>query len=158
MGTEQSSLHEPKPPDEQPVRSAMSRSRSVRSNANSLEKSQMDGRYLPSNHRPKNSLLKPAVAYTMHHGVEPFSSGTNTGGYDSPQWGWYTNLTPPSPEMYYSRPTKSLKAGSTSDTSEASSAAEVFIAPTGHSLPNPVFQGLQDKHKAAPMGWPSVPL
>lgn len=157
MGNEQSTLHQPKPADEQPVRSAMSRSRSIKSNANRLEKSQMDNKYLPSSHRPNNSLLKQTMPYTTHHGVEPFSSGT--GGYESPQWGWYINTTPPTPEMYYSRPTKSVKPDLSSETSQASSSGEASIATIGNSHhPNPVFQGLQDKHKASPMGWPSVPL
>lgn len=160
MGNEQSPLHEPKSAGEQPVRSALVRSRSIRSDANSLEKSQIDGKYMPSNHhRPNNSLLKQTIPYTVHHHcVEPYSSGT--GGYESPQWGWYINTTPPSPDIYYSKhPSKSRKLPdvSTSDVS-MTSGETTSTASTGNAHPNPVFQGLQDKHKAAPMGWPSVPL
>jgi hypothetical protein len=161
MGNEQSSLHEPKKLDMQPARSALSRSSSIRSDANALERAQIDGRYITSN-RPHSSLLKQqSMPVTMHHhlGVEPYSSGT--GGYESPQWGWYINTTPPSPEMYHSsRPTKSRKGSgtSTSDTSEAKGETCSTVNTTGNAYPNPVFQGLQDKHKAAPMGWPSVPL
>jgi hypothetical protein len=157
MGNDQSNMHEPKPPDEQPVRSALSRSRSIRSDANCLGKSQIENKYLPpSSHRQTNALLKhqSMPTYTMNH-VEPFSSGT--GGYDSPQWGWYINTTPPSPDMYFtSRPTKSLKlsGASISESSADSTSTSVAVS----NAPNPVWCSLHDKHKAAPMGWPSVPL
>lgn len=162
MGNEQSSTHEPKPAEEQPVRSALSRSRSVRSHANAFElKSQSDPKYLPSNaHRPTSSLLKhtTTMPYTAQNlGVEPFSSGT--GGYESPQWGWYINTTPPSPEMYYSSRTTKSRKPDLSDASDTSSGgSSTATAMTCHSQPNPVFRCLQDKHKTAPMGWPSVPL
>jgi hypothetical protein len=148
MGNDQSSIHEPKPASEQPIRPALVRSRSIRSDANNLEKSQIEKKYLQSNpHR-----------YTMHpQNVEPYSSGTN--GYESPQWGWYINTTPPSPEMFHvTRNMKSRKpSDSTSVTSETSRASSISTV-GGNTLPNPVFQCLQDKHKATPTGWPSVPL
>lgn len=179
MGNNQSTTHEPNPPDEQPVRSALSRSRSVRSDANwiSEQSSQIENKYLSSNvySRPtnnSNTLLKhhhPTMPYN-NNGVEPFSSGT--GGYDSPQWGWYINTTPPSPDMYFTaggRPTKSMKISGLSIPSDVSSGGDStassqliqssMVTGSSNAHPNPVFQCLQDKHKAAPMvAWPSVPL
>lgn len=164
MGNDQSSSrHEPKP-SAAPTKSALSRSRSVRANANGLEKSQIENnKFL----RPNNSLLKQSMPYNMHgvSSVDPFSSA-NAGGVDSPQWGWYINTTPPTPEVYYRphktrKPDPSRKQDSSSDTSEATAATEVSsgTTPGSSAHPNPVFQNLQDnKNKAAHMGWPSVPL
>ena len=160
MGNEQSSIHEPKPCYEQPARPSLIRSRSIRSDANNLTKPHVDNKYLPTNpHRPSKPVLKhhhtiPYPAQT----VEPFSSGTN--GYESPQWGWYINTTPPSPEMFYSsRNIKSRKGkDSTSDASEITRDPVLSTVSGNITYPNPVFQCLQDKHKATPASWPSVPL
>lgn len=150
MGNDQSKppKHEPKQSAEMPIRSAMSRSRSVRSGANCLEESS-----------EKFPLPSAKEQYT----VDPFSSGTS--GIDSPQWGWYINTTPPTPEMYYSRPQKSRKPDSTSDTSEAStitafppSSVTVNDQQLPKYHPNPVFRGLQDNNRSVPLDWPSVPL
>ena len=159
MGNQQSSLHEPKPLSEQPKRSAMMRSRSFRQGMHADPN-------LPVPTRLSNSsLLKQSLPYTMQNGhgfVEPYSSGG--GGDWSPQWGWYINTTPPTPDMYSSRPHKAHKRESTSDTSQGTASTEsstlsTSLNPGDHSLPNPVFQGLQDKNRAAPLGWhPSVPL
>ena len=158
MGNEQSSLHEPKPLSEQPKRSALMRSQSFRNGTHA------DASLVAPTRLNDNSLLKHSLPYTMQHGhgsVEPYSSGT--GGEWSPQWGWYINTTPPAP-VYSSRPVKARKPDSTSDTSQGtasteSSSSSTSYNPGDHSLPNPVFQGLQDKNRAAPLGWhPSVPL
>lgn len=154
MGNEQSAVpaHEPNP-REVPVRSAMSRSRSVRCGADRLEQ---DSVKPPSSQQQQQQQQ----SYPM---VDPFSSGTS--GIDSPQWGWYINTTPPTPEMYYSRPHKSRKPDSSSDTSEASTIA--MPPPDGNDAltfpkyrPNPIFRGLQDKDRdrSVPLDWPSVPL
>jgi hypothetical protein len=154
MGNEQSALHEPKHALHQPVRSAMSRSRSIRADANRLEKTQTETLFGKQSGFVKQNKL-----------VEPFSSGNS--GIESPQWGWYINTTPPTPEMYYARPQKSRKPDSSSDTLETSSAAGSSAAtmdgssmssivgpnPAYKHHPNPVFQNLQNKHKAQPIGW-----
>ena len=159
MGNQQSIAHEPKPLSEQPKRSALMRSRSFRNGTHA------DAGLVAPRLNDK-SLLKHSLPYTMQHGhgiVEPYSSGT--GGEWSPQWGWYINTTPPAPDIYYSsRPGKSRKPDSTSNTSQGTASTESSSLSTScnsgdHSLPNPVFQGLQDKNRAAPLGWhPSVPL
>ena len=150
MGNEQSTVHEPKAAREQPSRSALSRSRSLRSNANALDRTQTEAKYLPT--------YQQQTAYPMRP-VEPYSSGT--GGIDiSPQYGWYVNTTPPTPEIYYNRPQyqKSRKSASSSDTSQASSAGTATAEPmANYARPNPIFQGLQDKHKTN-MDWSNLPL
>jgi len=162
MGNHQSSLHEPKPLTEQPKRSAMMRSRSFRNGTQPNPNIMLPTAATRLNN---NSLLKQTLPYNMQHGhgvVEPYSSGA--GGEQSPQWGWYINTTPPTPDIYSSRPHKARKPDSTSDTSQGTATTEsstmsTSCNPGDHSLPNPVFQGLQDKNRAAPMGWhPSVPL
>ena len=149
MGNEQSSIHEPKL-HEQPARPALIRSRSIRADANNLTKPAANP------YRPKPILKHHSMPYPQT--VEPFSSGTN--GYESPQWGWYINTTPPSPEMFYSSRNNKIRkgTGSTSDTSEMSRDSVLSNASGNNAYPNPVFQCLQDKHKARPAGWPSVPL
>lgn len=157
MGNEQSStIHEPLPPSEQPARPALVRSRSIRSDANALVKSQqLENKYLP---RPNKTHVKHhSMPFPSAHNPEPYSSGTN-GGYDSPQWGWYINTTPPSPEMFYSARSMKASRKTTDSTSETSETSRESALSTGNSMPNPVFQCLQDKHKATPTGWPSVPL
>ena len=158
MGNEQSTtIHEPLPASEQPIRPALVRSRSIRADANALVKAQhLENKFIPS-HRPKTHVKHHSMPFpSSSQASEPYVSGTN-GGYDSPQWGWYINTTPPSPEMFHS--SRAMKASrkptdSTSDTSTS----EMSQLSIGNSMPNPVFQILQDKHKAAPTGWPSVPL
>lgn len=156
---DESTIHEPKPCHEQPTRPSLVRSRSIRSDANNLMNSQIDNKFLPTNpHRPNKPLMKHhTMPYPMHHQtVEPYSSGTN--GYDSPQWGWYINTTPPSPEMFHTSRNKARKGvDSSSDTSDISRDSALTTI-SGNNAPNPVFQCLQDKHKATPAGWPSVPL
>jgi hypothetical protein len=158
MGNEQSTtIHEPLPASEKPIRPALARSRSIRSDANALEKSQqLEHKYLPS-HRPKNYLKHHSMPFPSAQNVEPYSSGTS-GGYDSPQWGWYINTTPPSPEMFHSVRTMKSSSKPTDSTSDTSDTSRESAVSAGSSQPNPLFQCLQDKHKAAPTGWPSVPL
>jgi hypothetical protein len=148
MGNNQSTIHEPDT-SAAPVKSSLSRTRSVRSNANSLPGEHKS--YPPIRHT--NNLLKQSMPYTMQQRVEPFASGA--GGVDSPQWGWYITTTPPTPEMYYSRPQKSRKPSSTSETSETSTSTDTSSSGVG---PNPIFQNLREKNKATPVGWSGVPL
>lgn len=155
MGNDQSNvLHEPSPYHSatsttvpKAMKSAIKRSRSVRGG----EEQKMEGatsdrtRYIPKmNHRSENN--KGLIMPTRPYGG---SDATNNGGIESPQWGWYTNLTPPSPEMYHSH------------FSKASSKPQVGVAsppfmPSGKCGHNQVFQHLQNSK--APVGWTSVPI
>lgn len=154
MGNEQSIKHEPNSPyhgatsTKAPVmKSAMKRSRSIRNNSmGGAEK-----RYIPNMKQASNGLIMPTRPY---HGKD----SPPTGEF-SPQWGWYTSLTPPDVGMY----SKSQHKRS------ASEPARVQILATGQKEPNStttiqdenhqanhVFQSLQNSH--APVGWTSVPI
>ncbi|KAL3940380.1 MAG: hypothetical protein SGBAC_005083 [Bacillariaceae sp.] len=70
------------------VKSAMKRSRSIRNNSmGGAEK-----RYIPNMKQASNGLVMPTRPY---HGKD----SPPTGEF-SPQWGWYTSLTPPDVGMY----------------------------------------------------------
>lgn len=151
MGNEQSVRHEPSPYSSvtsttapKPVKSALRRSRSIRSDT-AIDASQERTRYIPKMTAAKNGLIIP---------MRPFGSDASNTGMESPQlgYGFYTNLTPPTPDMYShsSQKPKSL-LGPSMPTHQS----------TSSSLPartqqNQVFQNLQAN--TAPMGWTSVPI
>lgn len=180
MGNDQSVRREPpqsscadgSPVLAKPMKSAMTRSASIRScaltgtNAGSSGGSVEDAmttakerkiRYIPNFDRNHTSgLIMPTRPMGMMAG------DARGDGIESPQWGWYINTTPPTPEMYHSRSSlkhhsgKSDHSESTSGTSYSSSSAdESSSAIRG---PNRVFQGLKAGSNRPPMGWPSVPL
>jgi hypothetical protein len=124
----------------QPMKSAMKRSRSMRKEPGALNKVGTDQtlRYVPKG----LSAVNGGIIYPTH----PNAHGAP--GYASPEgWGWYITTTPPTPDMYQSyssnkQPKKSVSHSSASATR------------TG-TLTNPAF-------KTGPpnsaIGWPSVPL
>lgn len=168
MGNEQSVRHEPPASGSdgslgaKPIRSALTRSQSVRSSTgmgdltpSAAGGQQQQVRYLPTMRAHQGSLIMPTrpVGNEHHHG----------NGIESPQWGWYINTTPPTPEMYHSR--SSLKHSERSDQSttsvtSASTASEATHLENSAATrgPNRVFQGLKAGANKPPMGWPSVPL
>jgi len=96
-----------------------------------------------------------------HDGIaiptRPCNSHTSTTseGEASPQWGWYINTTPPTPEMYHSRPPKKRQV--TSD--DPPSIPNATIKSHSAVQPNKVFEDLQKKNRGKPMGWSiGVPL
>lgn len=168
MGNEQSVRHDPPPASlgsqsglTKPIKSAMTRSNPIRTHvlagdaattaAGGSEEKEHKIRYLPNGlDKAHNGLIMP----TRPMG----SSDLHGGGIESPQWGWYTNITPPTPEMYNSR--SSLKHSDKSDhstVSAASSDTAHFEQPVIRG-PNRVFQGLKAGSNRPPVGWPSVPL
>lgn len=154
MGNQQSVRHEPSPYSSvtsttapKPVRSAMRRSRSIRNQEESDGQTADRTRYIPKMSTAKNGLIMP----TRPFGAE---AGSN-GGMESPQlgYGFYTNLTPPTPEMYQrdvSRTTK-LAAGAPALPPQSSMQSSV-----GRAHHNEVFQNLQNNK--GHMGWTSVPI
>jgi hypothetical protein len=137
---------------------ALTRTNSVPANASGLESTQDEtSRYLPKlNNRSQNDAIAPS----RPHG----SAGPSTaGGIESPQWGWYINTTPPTPDMYHSGSQslhkKQDSSANISNASQASSgtAATESSTATSHQ-PNRIFQEMQDKRQGATMGWASVPL
>ena len=151
MGNMQSVRHDPSPYSSvtstsapKPGKSAMRRSRSIRSAADTIEQTQDSTRYIPKMTAAKNGLIIP---------TRPFGNDGVSNGVESPQlgYGFYMNLTPPTPEMYQSyaskHPRSLLSHGMhTNPTS----------LPSGRSQQNQVFQNLQNNQ--APMGWTSVPI
>jgi hypothetical protein len=138
------------------VGGSMTRSQSIRKrleeNEDHQRRSSRDKSYLP---RMNNSQGQSSgiVMPTMH--ANPHS---NAGGaIESPQWGWYMNLTPPSPN-YTNHPLQK-KQNTTANTSQASTASISSYEsspkrPT--TKPNLIFQKLpSQKHRP---NYPSVPL
>ena len=95
-------------------------------------------------------------------------SGGGSPGYVSPEWGWYINTTPPTPEMYHSQ--SSFGASSKLTRTDASAAPNFPFASqtvaaaqtSGKSISakphhNQVFQNLQN-NMTQNMGWTSVPI
>jgi hypothetical protein len=77
----------------------MTRTKSVNANANELDSTQdKTARYLP---KGMNQSRNSGVSMPSR----PYDSGgsSNTGGTtESPQWGWYINITSPTTEMHHS--------------------------------------------------------
>lgn len=151
---DQNPRHEPKPSME-PVKSALSRSRSVRDNASSLVDRSCDGR--PSHYLPKSITRRSHGGIVMPNMSR--KTEVNSSGEYSPQWGWYINTTPPTQEVYAKNVPKQMETSgstvSTGTTTTGASFASTSVVVVGE--PNPIFQNLRDKHKI-PMGWPSVPI
>ena len=167
MGNDQSIRHDPpssgngsSPAMTKPIKSAMTRSTSIRSHslangAGGMEEQERKIRYLPNGlDRAHNGLIMP----TRPMGMGGVGNDPHGNGIESPQWGWYINTTPPTPEMYHSR--SSLKHREKSDSSASSAAssgaATVCDNPATRG-PNRVFQGLKASNRPT-VGWPSVPL
>lgn len=153
MGNEQSVPHEPSPYSSvtstsapKPVRSAMRRSRSVRLEADGMGPLPDRTRYIPRMTAAKSSLIMP---------TRPFGSDVANNGVESPQlgYGFYTNLTPPTPEMYQNHVSRNAK---TSAVSSMPTYTATSVLSTGRAQHNHVFQNLQNSK--APMGWTSVPI
>lgn len=155
MGNEQSTrAFEPKKvstissnADAKPIKSAMRRTSSVSEDASSLE-SNNGKRYLPKGLGGGHSgLVMPTKPGDM-------AAGGPAGGvgYHSPEWGWYINTTPPTPEMYHSQYSSTRgKLPSSKDGVQApgqSCGVPMTGPPAAFTAPA----------KTAAMGWPSVPL
>jgi hypothetical protein len=128
-----------------PVKSAFRQSRSVRSDAVSNHGTSQD-----VNGRPRY-LPKMSVRNEKNGGIimptRPFGDPAGN-GVESPQWGWYTNITPPTPD--YSHPSR-ISLPRKSDLTSAPFPVD------GKPHHNHVFQSLQGT-KAPMQGWTSVPM
>jgi hypothetical protein len=153
MGNQQSSIHEPRLAAE-PAKSALIRSRSIKSNADDDGQSNNEmARY------PQPSPYDEHVKYPRTAPFDGSDLSSGAFGGDSPQWGWYTHhTTPPTPEYYHSRVTRKHTASSNSSSQTSStqdsdtshhSDIQIPVAPQ----PNPVFRILQNKYKANPNTW-----
>lgn len=183
MGNEQSGCrHEPPPAGPEgsiaakPIKSAMTRSQSIRSNHNngimgdleaattttgsgsSSHGDSQQRRYIPKMDRAHHGgLIMPTRPMGTTSAADHHSKSA---GVESPQWGWYINTTPPTPEMYHSRSSmfKHNHSNSSSDYSFTSTTASTSSDVSQYQAPNRVFQGLKASSNKPHMGWPSVPL
>mmetsp|Transcript_13004 Transcript_13004/g.29961 ORF Transcript_13004/g.29961 Transcript_13004/m.29961 type:complete len:319 (+) Transcript_13004:261-1217(+) len=157
-----------------PTKSAMRKSRSIRQEADGLSNSvPIKSRYIP-NMNPRtagNGLVIPTRPYGRHtSGDKKLASNS---AEMSPQWGWYINTTPPTPELYHSRsslhtlpsavPTKKNQSkksdASNENDTQAQSSRCMSNAIDGKTCQNQVFQNLQNSTKTNPMGgWTSIPI
>ena len=153
MGNEQSVRHEPSPYSSvtstsapKPVKSAMRRTLSIRADADGMGPLPDRTRYIPKMSAAKSGLIMP---------TRPFGTEVANNGVESPQlgYGFYTNLTPPTPEMYQSHAYRNAKAVSGPNIPTHPGASTLA---TGRVHHNQVFQNLQNN--TAPMGWTSVPI
>eukprot|EP00980_Cylindrotheca_fusiformis_P002805 scaffold672_cov126-Cylindrotheca_fusiformis.AAC.6 len=149
MGNQQSVRHEPSSPYENATstiapkpamkKSSMRRSRSIRNNAVEEDRK----RYIPNMSKEGKGLTMPV----RPHGSREHGS---PGGEFSPQWGWYTNLTPPD-VMYGANSNKTRR-----QVIESGFHKTVRIPDGPENRPNDVFQSLQNSK--TPVGWTSVPI
>ena len=145
---------------QKPTKSAMRKSRSIRQVTDELSRqdiitSTSASRYIP-NMNPRtagNGLIMPTRPYGGHPSVENKAHGSNSAEM-SPQWGWYINTTPPTPELYHKR---SSSYSSTFNKQQLVKGDSSTI--DGKSCQNRVFQDLQNSKKTNPMGgWTSIPI
>ena len=102
--------------------------------------------------RNEKGLMMPTRPYG---GVEPVGNGV-----DSPQWGWYINTTPPTPEMYHSYVSGKAFRGSDMHGARSSLAQGNQTVQPKDAKPqhNQVFQNLRASQSPTMGGWPSVPI
>jgi hypothetical protein len=145
MGNEQSVRHDPSPYHSavatsvapKPIKPAIRRSTSVHAEADGMGPAQDRTRYIPKMNQAENVPTRPYVA-----------NSAATGGIESPQWGWYINTTPPTPDMYHSHAKAPKQKGH--------SKAPTQTVGNNKNCHNQVFQNLQNSNR--PMGWTSVPI
>lgn len=119
------------------IKSAMRRSSSV-----SEDVSQGNSkRYLPKglggDHR---GLVMP----TKPGDIPPGAPTHGPGGYHSPEWGWYINTTPPTPEMFHSQ--------------YSSTRGKTLASQPNTVLPASGPPAFTTQNTAGMQHWPSVPL
>jgi hypothetical protein len=111
-----------------------------------------------------NGFIIPSRSFERYSLIENKMLGSN-GSEMSPQWGWYINTTPPTPELHQSRSTsKTLYSSATHQNDhlikgdQISLTSKVFSEGGSKSYQNQIFQNLQDSTKTNQMGWTSIPL
>eukprot|EP00429_Kryptoperidinium_foliaceum_P049996 CAMPEP_0176119300 /NCGR_PEP_ID=MMETSP0120_2-20121206/59981_1 /TAXON_ID=160619 /ORGANISM="Kryptoperidinium foliaceum, Strain CCMP 1326" /LENGTH=279 /DNA_ID=CAMNT_0017453695 /DNA_START=89 /DNA_END=928 /DNA_ORIENTATION=+ len=152
---DESTPHEPSPYSSvasstsgtKPLKSSLRRSRSIRSEADTAGPLPDRTRYIPKMSAAKSSLIMP---------TRPFGNDTANSGMESPQlgYGFYTNLTPPTPEMYQSYQSSKYPKSNFGQPHTGASALSV----SARSQQNQVFQNLQNNQAAMAPSWTSVPI
>ena len=102
----------------------------------------------------EGGLIKP----TRPYGGNPNAAHHHGSGVESPQWGWYINTTPPTPEMYHTHHGGAGKSKQHPRSSPTSAQMQIQSQPSIDEAVchNQVFQNLQNANR--PMGWTSVPI
>lgn len=163
MGNEQSTKHEPISPYHNatstkappvPIKSAMKRSGSIRTH--SLEQKETK-RYIPNMKQATNGIVIPTRPYGKDHAATPPTNGDQFTGEFSPQWGWYTSLTPPD-VMYAKNHPHHHKRSATEPIPRMTIPEKPAIIEDDENIhhANQVFQCLQNSQK--PVAWTSVPI
>jgi len=138
--------------------------------AASASSSISSSRYIPNMNPRKgnNGLIVPTRPYGSHHHQSKCTENqSNTNGSEmSPQWGWYINTTPPTPELYHSRSSSKSSGSSkpiTKQLDTITSSSLLSYSPNsntivdGNTCQNQVFKNL--KNSNAPIhGWTSIPI
>ena len=108
-----------------------------------------------------NGFIIPSKPFGKHSSTESKIISSN-GSEMSPQWGWYINTTPPTPELYHGRATsQSLSPSALHQNNHLINGEKtpLNITSDGKSFQNQVFQNLQNSTKANCMGdWTSIPI
>mmetsp|Transcript_13692 Transcript_13692/g.32085 ORF Transcript_13692/g.32085 Transcript_13692/m.32085 type:complete len:175 (+) Transcript_13692:152-676(+) len=174
MGNEQSSInheHNRSPyssvigSSPKPTKSAMRKS--SRHQAHRLPDHDLNTRERPSyipHMNPRTAgkgFIIPSKPFSKHISIENKMIGSN-GSEMSPQWGWYINTTPPTPELYHSRSTSQSLSSSNSHQNNylmKGEETELTSARQCDSFQNKVFQNLQNSTKTNGIGgWTSIPI
>ena len=144
---------------QRPMKSSMRKPRAIRNESHKVfnqDRNAADGtsRYIP-NMNPRttgNGLIMPTRPFGRQISMDKKILGSN-GSEMSPQWGWYINTTPPTPEMYHSRSSPNILPPSVAP-------AKHQLVRTAPSRPNEVFQNLQNSTKSnrGMGGWTSIPI
>jgi len=119
-----------------------------------------------------NGLIIPTTPYDRHSSVDKQMLGSHESDM-SPQWGWYINTTPPTPELYHSSTSKSqsmkysaasqkhqvINDDNTNNAKQFPSTFTISNADDVKSCQNRVFQSLQNSTTTNRMGgWTSIPI
>ena len=112
-----------------------------------------------------NGFIIPSRPFGKHTSIENNMLCSN-GSEMSPQWGWYINTTPPTPELHHSRSTSQpLLSSDTQQNDHLIEGDQMSLTGTilceggNKSCQNQVFQNLQNSTKTKCMGgWTSIPI
>lgn len=122
----------------------MTRSRSIRTQ---LEENQLHTRRLADEKSYLPKMTSQGVVMPTMGGIPAHAPANSNGGIDSPQWGWYMNLTPPSPEMYSSHQPLHKKPHTSSSASTASVSSDASVPKRHSTKPNHIFQNLPSQKR-----------
>jgi len=150
---------------QKPTKSAIRSSRSVRQEPDELPSCQeststtlsssSSSRYIPN--MKGNGLILPTKPYGKSQSADNQVAGNTNGSEMSPQWGWYINTTPPTPELYHSRLSSTSGKSSEFNTATLSRLPPSNTPVDGKRCQNQVFQNL--KNSNTPIhGWTSIPI